>query len=98
MRAFTSKGHQEAAVQPTFWSSFRKDRLLYIMAIPGILYFLLFRYLPMLGISIAFMDYNVYQGFGGSTWVGLQNFTDLFSMYGFQEACRNTLIISFAKE
>ena len=51
----------------------------------------------MLGISIAFMDYNVYQGFGGSTWVGLQNFTDLFSMYGFQEAFRNTLIISFAK-
>lgn len=97
MRAFTSKGHQEAAVQPTFWSSFRKDRLLYIMAIPGIVYFLLFRYLPMLGISIAFMDYNVYQGFGGSTWVGLQNFTDLFSMYGFQEAFRNTLIISFAK-
>lgn len=59
--------------------------------------FFCFAMLPMLGISIAFMDYNVYQGFGGSTWVGLQNFTDLFSMYGFQEAFRNTLIISFAK-
>lgn len=65
------------------------------MAIPGILFFLVFHYVPMYGILIAFKKYNLYQGFAGSSWVGLDNFTKLFGMSGFTRALKNTIIISF---
>lgn len=65
------------------------------MAIPGILFFIVFHYVPMYGILIAFKKYNLYQGFGGSPWVGLDNFVKLFEMGGFRRALGNTMIISF---
>lgn len=98
MKSMTAaRGRAPRPQGPSLWTAIKKDRLLYLMAVPGILYFVIFRYLPMFGISIAFMDYNVYKGFEGSTWTGLANFQRLFGMYGFQEAFHNTLIISFAK-
>lgn len=75
----------------------RKDLLLYLMVVPGVLFFLIFRYGPMYGLLLAFKDYNIYKGFAQSEWVGLANFVKLFDMYGFQRALENTLIISFAK-
>ncbi|TMV48893.1 sugar ABC transporter permease [Paenibacillus mesophilus] len=73
----------------------KKDKLLYLMAIPGILFFIVFHYVPMYGILIAFKKYNLYQGFSGSPWVGLDNFVKLFGMGGFRRALGNTIIISF---
>ncbi|MCS7460076.1 ABC transporter permease subunit [Paenibacillus doosanensis] len=72
----------------------RKDKLLYFMALPGILFFLVFHYIPMYGILLAFKNYNVYQGFFASEWVGFDNFKTLFGMYGFDRALKNTIIIS----
>ncbi|MGI6636426.1 MAG: ABC transporter permease [Christensenellales bacterium] len=79
------------------WSAIQKDKLLYLMAIPGIIYFTIFHYLPMGGLSIAFMKFNIYKGIAGSPWVGMSNFTRLFNMYGFSEALYNTIIISLGK-
>ncbi|MFC4597418.1 ABC transporter permease [Cohnella hongkongensis] len=73
----------------------RKDKWIYLMALPGLVYFLVFDYGPMYGIVIAFKDYNIYQGIAASDWVGFDHFTKLFEMSGFRRALRNTIIISF---
>ena len=75
----------------------RKDKMLYMMVLPGILYFLLFHYVPMYGLTIAFKKYNIYKGFAASKWIGWENFEKLFSMYGFTDALRNTIVISLKK-
>ncbi len=88
---------KQPRVSTGFITAIKKDKLLYLLAIPGILYFVLFKYIPMYGISIAFLDYNIYKGFADSPWVGLENFVKLFNMYGFWNAFENTIIISLGK-
>jgi putative aldouronate transport system permease protein len=75
----------------------RRDRLLYLLLIPGLVYFVVFHYLPMYGIVIAFQDYSIFKGFAGSRWVGFGTFSRLFSMFGFSRAFTNTIIISLLK-
>ncbi|SFF21140.1 putative aldouronate transport system permease protein [Paenibacillus algorifonticola] len=76
------------------WRQIRKDKILYVMVIPGILYFFVFDYIPMYGVLMAFKDYSIFEGFMDSDWVGLANFQQLFNTYGFTRALRNTIIIS----
>ena len=71
-----------------------KNRYLYMMLIPGFIYLLLFKYLPMAGIVIAFQDYNIFKGIGGSPWVGFGQFAKLFQMPDFPMVLRNTFLIS----
>lgn len=73
----------------------KKDFWLYILLIPGVLHFIVFKYLPMWGILIAFQDFNAYLGFFESPWVGFQNFADFFANPDFGRLFANTLIISF---
>lgn len=68
--------------------------MLYLMFIPVALYFIIFCYVPMFGVIIAFQDYNPMYGFLNSQWVGLQNFIDFFSNYYFFRLLKNTLVIS----
>ena len=68
---------------------------LYLMALPVVIYFLLFNYLPMAGIVMAFQKYSMRKGIFGSGWVGLQNFQRFFSSPNFWRLLRNTLLISF---
>jgi putative aldouronate transport system permease protein len=68
-----------------------------ILLLPGIIYFLLLNYWPMLGITIAFKDYRLLDGISGSPWVGMKWFHILFSSPDFWTALRNTIIISFYK-
>lgn len=72
----------------------RRDHWLYIMALPGILYFILFKYWPMGGVIIAFQDFHPFTGFTGSKWVGLKHFHRLFSDPDFFMLLRNTLLLS----
>ncbi|MDF2835897.1 MAG: sugar transporter permease [Paenibacillus sp.] len=65
-----------------------------IMMIPGLLYYLLFHYVPMAGILIAFQDYNLMKGIWGSPWVGLENFRNIFQSPDFPLIMKNTLVIS----
>lgn len=76
------------------WREFRAQRILYLMILPGVLYFLVFRYYPMYGAIIAFKDYQVLDGIVGSPWVGLQHFRNAFNSTYFESILRNTLLIS----
>jgi len=68
--------------------------LLYLMLIPGILYFIIFKYMPMWGVSIAFMNYMPFLGIFKSEWVGFDNFIRFFTEDAFLNLFRNTLILA----
>ncbi|WJH34701.1 ABC transporter permease subunit [Paenibacillus sp. CC-CFT747] len=70
-----------------------KYKALYVMALPGILYFLLFKYVPLAGSIIAFQNYNIFNGITGSEWVGLEHFRKMFEHYDFLRILKNTLLI-----
>ncbi|MCE5344428.1 MAG: ABC transporter permease subunit [Eubacteriales bacterium] len=72
------------------------NRYLYLMLIPAILYAVIFFYLPMGGIVIAFKKYNYVKGIFGSDWVGLKNFKFLFSSNKLWFLTRNTLMYNLA--
>lgn len=72
-----------------------RDRYLYALALPGLLFFLLFKYVPMWGLVIAFQDYSPYAGIMKSEWIGLDNFRRFFGNSDFYLLLRNTLAISF---
>ena len=74
---------------------FRENRTLYFLSFPVVLYFLIFCYLPMGGIVIAFQKYNIAKGIFGSRWVGFSNFTNFFESYYFGRLLSNTFFLSF---
>jgi putative aldouronate transport system permease protein len=76
------------------WRGLWRDRWMYLLILPGLLYYVVFQYLPLLGNAIAFMDYSPFLGVRGSTWVGLENFRALLTDPDFGIALRNTLVIS----
>lgn len=71
-----------------------KYRTLYLISLPGIFYFVLFKYVPMLGSLIAFQDYNIFKGFWQSEWVGLEHFARMFAYDDFLVILGNTCIIA----
>ncbi|MBQ9299787.1 MAG: sugar ABC transporter permease [Clostridia bacterium] len=68
---------------------------LYLLLIPVLAYFFIFKYLPMYGIQIAFRDYVPRKGFTGSNFVGLKHFTRFFSSYNCWTIILNTIYLSF---
>lgn len=70
-----------------------KNKWLYVMLLPGVLYFIIFKYIPMFGIAIAFQDYKPFKGFGGSEWVGFKHFERLFTEPDFVNILTNTLLL-----
>lgn len=79
------------------WRRIRRQRMYYALALPGLAYFLIFHYLPMYGVIIAFKDYNIYKGIWGSPWMGLEVFQRLFGLANFSRAFWNTVIICLEK-
>lgn len=71
-----------------------KHWMLYLMILPSLLCIIIFKYIPMYGIQIAFRNYMPGMGFTGSPWVGLKHFHDFFSSYQFSRLLVNTLGIS----
>ena len=69
----------------------------YAMLIPGITYIIIFHYLPMYGVTIAFKNYSIFRGFSASPWVGFENFQKLFERVAFRRALWNNITISFQK-
>lgn len=74
-----------------------RNKWLFIMMLPGILWFALFHYLPMYGVIIAFKDYRAISGILGSEWVGLEHFQRLFGDPYFFKILWNTVYLSFLK-
>ncbi|GIP36652.1 sugar ABC transporter permease [Paenibacillus sp. J2TS4] len=70
---------------------------LYTMILPGVLYFAVFKYIPLTGSIIAFQDYNVFDGVWGSKFVGLKHFVNLFTYPEFYSVLTNTALISLYK-
>ena len=60
------------------WRDIKRAKYLYIMIAPIVVYLIVFKYLPMGGIVIAFKDFKLGRGILGSEWVGLKNFHELF--------------------
>lgn len=75
----------------------KRDLPLHLMILPGLVLLLIYNYIPMVGITMAFQDYHVTQRILGSKFVGLQNFRDIFSYPETVQILLNTVIISVAK-
>ncbi|MDD9268999.1 ABC transporter permease [Paenibacillus sp. GCM10023248] len=71
-----------------------RDKWLYYMLLPGVAYFLIFKYVPMYGIIMAFQDYKPHLGYADSPWVGLKHFQRFFSEPQFWMLFRNTVVLA----
>jgi len=74
-----------------------RHRMVYLILLPGLLYFAIFRYVPLYLAQIAFKDFQPILGVEGSPWIGFQNFVSFFKSYYFSQLIVNTLVISTAK-
>lgn len=72
-----------------------RDKYLYLMLIPFILWYIIFQYKPMYGLQIAFKDYSLFKGIADSPWVGFENFVRFFESEYFLRTLKNTVLISF---
>ena len=71
-----------------------KEKTLYLMLLPGVIYFIIYKYLPMFGLAISFQNYNPGLGFFRSRFAGLKHFERFFTDIAFWQLFRNTLLIS----
>lgn len=84
----------------SLWVRIRQHKLYYMLIAPGILFYIIWHYIPMFGIIIAFKDISPYESVMGiinSPWVGLKHFEKFFDSYYFWDVLWNTLRISFLK-
>lgn len=77
-----------------FLKNIKKDKLLYLLLVPFIIWYLIFQYKPMYGLIIAFQDFSLFKGISGSEWVGLDHFIAFFNSDYFYRTIKNTVIIS----
>jgi len=100
MTEFTTRNARTESPIRKFFMSFtgyKKNLALTLMFLPIVVYFIVFKYVPMTGIVIAFKNYKIKEGIWGSAWCGLDNFTKAFATPTFARSIRNTLIISSMK-
>lgn len=71
-----------------------RARFIYALLLPGVLYFIVYKYIPMLGIVIAFQEYSPFQGFLHSEWVGFKNFALIFESSEYGKVLFNTLYLN----
>ena len=76
------------------FKNYWRYRYLMLLFLPGIAWFIVFRYIPIYGLTLAFKDFSFRAGIMGSEWVGLEHFRWLFSLPGFWNVFRNTVIIN----
>lgn len=75
---------------------FSRNKGLYVMILPVLVFYIIFQYGPMFGLSIAFMDYTPGKGFFNSPWVGFKHFEAFFKDYYFARLLKNTVVISLS--
>lgn len=90
--------NEKAVAQPkkkmTAGQYLKKNWPLYVMLLIPMAYVILFKYVPMAGLAIAFKDFNVFKGIWGSEWVGFKYFQEAFQKVEFWKSVKNTLIIN----
>jgi putative aldouronate transport system permease protein len=75
----------------------KRDRIYLLLLAPALLYYIMFRYIPMFGIAVSFMDYNLFKGVWASDWVGLKHYRMFISNPDAWIIIRNTLLLGFYK-
>ncbi|MDP4097700.1 sugar ABC transporter permease [Paenibacillus sp. P96] len=80
--------------RPQFVKDILRDRWMYVLLLPGVLYFVIFKYFPMAGLVMAFQDYKPHLGFMESPWVGLKHFARFFTEPQFWMLFRNTFLLA----
>ena len=80
-----------------FTRNLKREWPLHAMMLLPVIFLFVFQYIPLGGIVIAFQDYKPAKGIGGSKWVGLENFIEVFTTPNFSNALQNTLIIAVVK-
>ncbi|MBE1440729.1 putative aldouronate transport system permease protein [Paenibacillus sp. OAS669] len=88
------KVRKKQSTMDLFLKRLKRDKWMYLLLLPGILYFLIFKYVPMWGVMLAFKNYQPFTGFMNSEWVGLDHFRDFFQNPDFGRLLRNTLLLS----
>lgn len=78
---------------PGFLTKVKRDKYLLLLLLPCALYYIIFKYVPIFGISIAFMDYNLFKGITESDWVGFKYFSMFFNTPDFWPVLRNTFLL-----
>lgn len=73
---------------------FKRNKFVILMALPVVIWYIIFHYVPMYGIVIAFKSYSPMKGILGSKWIGLLHFKDFFNSYYAWRVIRNTLLIN----
>lgn len=74
--------------------SYTRNWVLYLFVVPAIVYYIVFHYIPLYGVQIAFQDYRVGQVFGESAWAGFKHFSKFFNSVWFETILKNTLTLS----
>ncbi|MBS6194290.1 MAG: sugar ABC transporter permease [Clostridiales bacterium] len=93
----TLSKEQKARNRKTFWMEVKRHRLLYLFLLPCIASLIVFCYVPMAGILLAFKNYRFDLGIFGSEWAGLKHFENFISSPEFWMTIKNTLVISCLK-
>ncbi|MGW2017112.1 ABC transporter permease [Streptomyces sp. NPDC001927] len=75
----------------------KRDKVMLLLTLPGLLYFVVFHYVPLLGYVVAFQNYQPYLGYTQSAWVGFANFSSAFADPAFWSATGNTLKIALVQ-
>ena len=78
-------------------ANYRQNKLLYWLILPSLIFILIFNYIPMGGLIMAFQNYVPIKGLLGSDFVGLKNFQRLFRLPTFWNVLKNTVVISVSK-
>ena len=89
-----SEGYAQLTLKEKFHKDWLKNRTLYALFLPVLIWYIIFAYGPMFGLTIAFQDYKPVTGFFHSNWVGLKHFKAFFNDYYFQRILFNTIKIS----
>lgn len=94
-----SMSGQARAKKQSFWKrlslDLRRNKIVYLMALPMIAFYVIFHYIPMGGVVIAFQNFRPARGFMGSDWVGLRHFVDFFTGPFAWRVIRNTFLLNF---
>ena len=85
---------RKVSIRRNLLKAFRRHWQFYLLIIPPVLYFIIFKYIPMVNSVIAFKNYNVVEGIWGSDWAGFKYFTMFFENPNFWPLVRNTLVLS----
>lgn len=98
MKSIFSKNQTDLLIhQKPLSARMWRYRYVYLMLLPALVWFVIFKYIPLYGITLAFKDYQYDKGIFGSPWVGFRYFKQFFNYFEFWTLIKNTIVISSMK-